>query len=483
MLNRLFEFLLHHLIFGSTLFFAASAVGDVGAGTGAGDGAGVGESGGREGSSGTDSQDGSGGTDGTQSEEAGAGEGSELSDGQQTDPEAPVDLGNGRTVPAKWKKIFDQAKAAGGAQLEKDLRILYFGQQRLAKAIPGGVNAAIELAQAVEQFGGVEGIEGLQSDLDTYHEDSELFERGDPRWMETGFEENPDASLKHFNNALGIVADKFPEHYDHVMGKVVDDTLRQANLSFGELQNSGITAVYGALAAMKDNPHAQAAAHLLSRLYHLAKGSEELSRKVPEKKVDAQHKALSDREAKIHEREMGTRYRQVDAEAFPVMQGLLAKGLQAEAKLKGLDLAKLAAEFPAEFRAMKNEVQRRLQERAIQDMNFVNKYAALANKGDLKRAAAVVNAKNTKIFEDGLVAEVAADYGFMRGAKKVNANQNQNQNRGGNQDAANQNAAAGWSQVREKPAQHSIDYRKTTQSMQLEGQYILKDGKRVQVKY
>ena len=391
--------------------------------------------------------------------------------GTAADPDAPVDLGDGRTVPAKWKKIFDQAKAAGGAQLEKDLRILYFGQQRLAKAIPGGVNAAIELAQAVEQFGGVEGIEGLQSDLDIYHEDSELFERGDPRWMETGFEENPDASLKHFNNALGIVADKFPEHYDHVMAKVVLDTLENG---------SPVHSIYGLLAGLKDNPQAQQLAQKLAAWFNAVKDT---AQKVPEKKVDAQHKALSDREAKIHEREMGTRYTQVNAEAFPVMQGLLAKGLQAEAKLKGLDLTKLAAEFPAEFRAMKNEVQRRLQERAVKDTNFVNKYAALVNKGDLKRAAAVVNAKHTKIFEDGLVAEVAADYGFMRGAKKVNANPSQNQNRGGNQDVANQNAAAGWSQVREKPAQHSIDYRKTTQSMQLEGQYILKDGKRVQVKY
>ncbi len=69
----------------------------------------------------------------------------------------------------------------------KEAKQLYFAARAKApaKAIPGGVNAAIQLAKDVEQFGGVEGIRtgaaiGL---LESYHRRlREMFcQRGDPK--------------------------------------------------------------------------------------------------------------------------------------------------------------------------------------------------------------------------------------------------------------------------------------------------------------
>jgi hypothetical protein len=466
MLLNLFK--LQNLIFAFTMFFAAAPVFGGGGGEGAGDGGGG------------DAQagDNAGAGDGSEADAGAEGDGEAIDDGSggdaggensQTDPNAPVDLGNGRTVPAKIAKLFKLAKAQG---LEKEVRNLYFQNQLLTKKIPGGVKDAIHLVDRVEELGGLEGIESLQSDIQTYQDDAEQFASGDPKWIETGFQENPEASLKHFNHALAVVGEQFPEHYDHVMAKVVLETLDNG---------SPIGAIYNLLAGLKDNPQAKAAADKLAAWYNAVK---ETASKLPEKKVDAREKKLTEREQQQEKREMDTRYKQVDAETFPALRGYVAKALQGEAKLKSLDLEKLADEYPGEFRSMKNEIQQEIQKLALKDQRFIDKYYALVKKGDIKRAVAHLNAKHEKIVPD-VVREVAGRYGFMRGKKAAaNAgNKDGKNNAGAGNDKGNANANAGWTRVNQKPANHLIDYHKTSQAMQLDGKYILKDGKQVIVHY
>lgn len=465
MLLNLFK--LQNLIFAFTMFFAAAPV--LG-GDGGGDGAGDGGSGAAGDSGDGASTDDFGSVDeGSQGDAGDAADSSGDSDGANNDPNAPVDLGNGRTVPAKIAKLFKLAKAQG---LEKEVRNLYFQNQLLTKKIPGGVKDAIHLVDRVEELGGLEGIESLQSDIQTYQDDAEQFASGDPQWIETGFQENPEASLKHFNHALAVVGEQFPEHYDHVMAKVVLETLDNG---------SPIGAIYNLLAGLKDNPQAKAAADKLAAWYNAVK---ETASKLPEKKVDAREKKLTEREQQQEKREMDTRYKQVDAETFPALRGYVAKALQGEAKLKSLDLEKLADEYPGEFRSMKNEIQQEIQKLALKDQRFIDKYYALVKKGDIKRAVAHLNAKHEKIVPD-VVREVAGRYGFMRGKKAAaNAgNKDGKNNAGAGNDKGNANANAGWTRVNQKPANHLIDYHKTSQAMQLDGKYILKDGKQVIVHY
>ena len=456
-------FRLYELLFAFTMFFAAGAVADTGAGGGAGDGGSGAGDGGDGGVGGDGEVSTTGGADGT------AGDGAEStttedSGATHADPNAPVDLGDGRTVPAKIAKLFEAAKAQG---VEKEVKQLYFADQALKRAIPGGVKAAIQLAEQVEQFGGVEGIEQLQSDLETYHEDSELFERGDPNWIETAFQENPEAALKAFNNSLGYVADKHPEHYDHVMAKVVLDTLDNG---------SPIATIYALLANSKDNATAQDAAKKLAEWYNRIKDT---ASKVPEKKIDAREKALSDKEAKIQEREMQGRFKEVNAQIFPTMRSQVMRTLEGEAKLAGVDLKKLSTDYPGEYSAMLGAIQKQVQETAIKDQRFVDKHYALVQKGDLKRAAAAVNAKHEKIVPE-IVRRVAQNFGLLKTKKTANTG---DKGKAGTTANTGTTQAAGYTRVNQKPANHLIDYGKTSQAMQLDGKYILKDGKRVQVAY
>lgn len=404
------------------------------------------------------SADGGNSDDGSASRTDGL-DGDQQTDGSSADTQSRA----ASTLDAKWKKAFELAKAAG---VEKEVKQAFFGIQRLTKVIPGGVNGAIELAKAVEEFGGVDGVQQLQADLETHREDAELFERADPRWVESGFTENPEAALKLFAHTLDYVADKHSEQYDHLMAKVIVNDLDQS---------LPVRDIHALLVGMKDNPAAQELAKKLAAYYNARR---ETSQKVPEKKVDAQQKALTDRQTTLDKKEMDLRFTEVNREVLPQMKIDVTKTLRAEAKLGGIDLDKLSAEYPTEWRDMLGAIHKRINAGAMKDQRFLDKHYALVKKGDLKRAAAAVNAKHAAIIPD-IARAVMQSYGVFKGKKPV-AGDKGNQNAGARPDAS-QNQ--GWTRVSAKPQNSTIDYRRTTAAMQLDGKYILNDGKQVIVNY
>jgi hypothetical protein len=454
------------------MFWAAGAVADAGTGGGggAGDGGGLSESGG-ESSGGED-----GGDDGSLS--SGLDDGTESDSGGDADPEAAaaadpnalVDSGDGRKIPGKIKKLFEAAKAGG---FEKEAKQFFFGLQRLNKVIPGGINGAIELARSVEEFGGVEGVQALQSDLQTHQEDAELFNRADPRWVESGFTENPESALKLFTHSLDYVAEHHPEQYDHLMAKVI----------INDLGAAPVHDIHALLSSLKDNAQAQALAKKLAEYYN---SRNDTAKKTPEKKPDAQNKALTDREAKLEKQTMDLRFTQVNNEVFPQMKSDVTRTLQAQAKLGGIDLPKLAKDYPAEWRSMLNEIHQEIMKAATKDQRFIDKHYALVKKGDIKRAAAAVNAKHAAIIPD-IARRIMQNYGVFRGKKANGAGPGNKGAQGDRGNAGNTgnagNANQGWTKVSARPQNGTIDWSKTTSAMQLDGKYILNDGKKVVVQY
>lgn len=478
----LLNWLLQHMLFGATMFAAGGttlggAGGGTGAGSGSGGGSGAGAGGGGTGAAGDGSEgtggggEGSGEGDGSISADADATAGADGTRNDGTpDPNAKVDDGTGRTVPAKISKLFEAAKTLG---MEKEVRQLYFANERLTKAV-GGVNQAIALKKEFDKVGGVEGIQELQSDLETYHGDSELFESGDPKWVQTAFEENPDAALKAFDNSLELVSSKHPEHYDHVMAQVVLDTMNG--------QGSPIAKIYNMLNAMKDKPEAAAAAEQLAKWYNSIRRT---AKNPPEKRVDAREKALNDRATTVEQKEIAQRYSQVNAEVFPQMKSDVQKTLEAEAKMVSADLTKIAGEFPGAFQGMMRDIHEKIKNTAVKDKRFVDKYFALVKKGDTKRAALALNQKHAAIIPD-IVREIAGKSGLLKKGKAAAADDGGNAGAGsgaGKGNAGAGNTAPGFTKVNAKPANHLIDYQKTTSAMQMDGKYILKDGKSVQVQY
>lgn len=477
---NLFKLFLEHMLFGATMFAAAGTslgTGGSGAGSGAGagtssigsgSGAGSGEGGGAAGS-GEGSGEGAGAGEGDDGISATGDQGGEGGEESRADANGNVTLADGRSVPATINKLFELAKTAG---CEKEARQLYFGLERL-KATVGGVNQAIELKKAFDKVGGVEGVQDLQSEVESHQQDAELFQAGDPKWVENAFAENSEQTLKHLDHALSYVSDKHPEHYDHMMAQVVLDTLN------GE--GSPIAKIYNALKGMTGNAEAQAQAERLARWYNSIKKT---AKTEPGKTVDARTKAINDRESTVAQKETAQRYSQINATVFPQLKGDVQKTLEAEAKLVGADLSKIAGEFPGAFEGMMRDIHRVIKETAVKDKNFVNKYAALVKSGDTTRAATMLNKKHAAIIP-AIVRELSGKSGLLKkkGAAAAAASGSGAADKGNAGAGSGANTSAGFTRINAKPANHLIDYRKTSQAMQLDGKYILKDGKQVQVHY
>jgi len=455
------RYLLNFWLFPIFGLFAAGVDALAGVDGGGGDGGDAGD-GGDDG----DASDGAGaddaGADDVADSDAAAGD-DDAADDTTIDPEALVDIGGGRQVPGKWKKLFDAANEAG---LGKEAKQLYFANQRLMKSFPRGVNEALQLSQKVEELGGFEGIEQMHDELDTYHADAEDFEKNPARWIETSFKENADASLAAFRHALDYVGDNHPEQYDHLMAKIIVDDLKACP----------IHRIHEFLAGLQNNPEAAKLAKALSDYYN---SRYETADKAPKEKPDEKNKALTDREKKIEEREMNTRYADVNRDANPYLRKGVVKTLQAEAKKLDLNLDKLAKEFPGEWRDLLNDVHKRIMEAAIKDTRFCDKYAAHVRTNDLKRALAAINRKHDSLIPDAVRAAIG-ERGLFRGKKKPGKT---SAGGDGGQDRGNAAQNHGWKSVSARPAKDEIDWAKTSTRLQLDGKYILNDGSKVIVRY
>jgi hypothetical protein len=449
-MKSLLSFLLNHFLFAGTMFFAAGA-GIAGAGDGGG-GA-LGQATGNEGAgdagdsviSADDSSDAAGSDDDTAGTTVDA----------ATDPDAPVDLGDGRTVPAKWKALFDAAKTAG---LDKDVKQLFFGAQKLTKAFPGGINEAIALKQTLEQHGGVEAIESLKADIQTYEADAQSFLETPDKWAETGFKENPDAALKAFSHSLDIVANQMPEQYNFLMSKIVLNTLDDGPV--GEL--------YQFLSTSTDAT-AKALAQKLAGFYNGIKG---MASKVPEKKIDPERQKLeADRTALQGEQEQ-LRNHTVNSQTIPRLGREITSSLEKEAKAVGFDLKKFETEQPGAYQALRGDILKAVMTEASKDATFTRNYKAKLKQGDTQTAVAMMNQKHDKIMPD-IVRALAVKYGIKKAAGAKPAV------RGAQPVAAGAGSGA-VRQVSAMPPRGEINFDKTPPGMVLEGKAVLKTGETVQ---
>ena len=310
------------LIFGMT-FAAGAGVLDGAAVSGGGD-AGAGDGGsdsGAEGVGAVDSAADDGGSDDPAADDGGAVDDDSAGVGDDTNADESRRLGlDTKGFTPEDKKLLALAQKAGPKEAQR-VRQLLFAEKRLQKVVPGGVKAVAELVRSVEEFGGLEGVQELQSQLEAYTADSQDFEANPSKWVENGFTENPDSSLKAFIHSLDLVSEKFPEQYDHLMAKVIMNDL-------GALP---IHEIHALLAGLKDNPQATALAKKLAEYYN---SRHDTAKKVPEKKPDVQNKALTDRETAINEKEMNLRRTQISAEVLPALKATVVKTLRDEAKTR-----------------------------------------------------------------------------------------------------------------------------------------------------
>ena len=465
-MRLLFHWLLTHLVFAGTMFFAAGAtVGDLGTGggDGGGSGDGGGESSGGDGSAG-DSTGNGGDGEPTISDESSA-EGTENTDGQ-TDPNALIDSGDGRKIPQKYTELFKNDKA---------LREIYFSQQALKKTFPGGVKEAVELARTVEEFGGIEAFEAVKSELNTYHSDAELFLKDQTKWVERSFEEDVDASLKAFTASLDYVGEKHPEHYNYLMAKVILNDLN-ASLPVRE--------IYDTLAALTDNPKAQDGAKKLASYYNIRA---DLSQKVPEKQMNPQQKKIDEKNEQLTKREQEIRNKSINTEASPYLNRTIETSLAVAAKNAGFDFVKLQKEQPNRYGRFLKDVRRAIHDEVLADEKWLNRYSDALALNDTAKCVRMLNARHDQAIKGtdskpGVVAPVFYEwFGAPKAGRKALIGDN-----GGTGGMARRDGARGTGNetpaiMNSLPPAKDINYNDPITD-KWNGIYRLKNGKLIQVK-
>ena len=420
---RMLNYLLNYFLFGATMFFAAgaSAVGEMGGGGGEGGGTSAGSSEIHESGDGSQSSgDGSGDNGEILGESSSQSEGDGKVDEQSTqDPNAQPIKG----VPQKFAELY---------KTDKDFRNLWESAKSLRQTFPGGVKEAVQLAKTIQEFGGLEGIESVKADLDRHTANAELLSKDPAKWIESEFAAQPEAALKSFSHSLDFVAEHHPEHYDHLMSKVIFNDLKD---------RSPMASVYQFLSNLKDAqgkpvPDAEALAKKISDYWNETRN---ISAKVPEKKVNEQ---LDKREQTIKQQEEQVRNKTINSEAGPYMSRSIDSVLATAAKSAGFDLAKVQKEQPNRYARFLKDVNRAVHEEVLHDTKWLDRYDAALKAGDTAKCVRMLNARHDQAIKGdgtkpGVVAPVFHDwFGPPKAAPKRQENQQQQQqqqpNRGGN---------------------------------------------------
>ena len=319
-------------------------------------------------------------------------------------------------------------------------------------------------------MGGFDAIEKLQGDINDYSGDAELFNTGDPKWTEKAFEENAEVSLKHFTNALGYVSEHHPEHYDHLMAKVI----------VNDLQNLPVEKIHSLLAGIKDNPEAAAAAKALAKYYN---SRHEYAKKVPEKQIDPQQRKLDEERNKLGEEKQQVRNAKINTEAGPYLDRTIKGSLATAAKASGFDLAKLEKDQPNRYGRFLKDVRNAVHNEVLNDTKWLDRYSAALASGDTAKCVRMLNARHDQAIKGtenkpGVASAIFAEW---FGAPKAGARKPNASSRDGGASAARSFGKETPIQVNALPPAKEINYSDPLTD-KWNGIYRLKTGKLIQVK-
>lgn len=419
------------------MFFAAGSSAIADAGTGGGDGQGSADAGGGNGSALPSEVE---GVHGDVNSEVPPDDGSapeQRADGSG-DPNALVDVGDGRKIPQKYAELFKG---------DKDLREMYFAQGALRKAYPGGVREAIQLQKDVQEIGGLEAVEQLHSEIQSYSANAELFEKDQAKWIESSFADNSEASLKAFGHAMEHVAEHHPEQYDFLMSKVVLETLNSS---------SPVADIYHLLTGLKDNPAAQEAAKKLAGWYN---GIKDTASKIPAKQINPQQKKLDEQTKTLEAEKQQVRNEKINSQSIPHMNSAIQSSLDKVVAASGFDLAKVKTEQPNRYERFMKDVRSAIHQSVLKDQKWLDRYSDALGSGDTAKCVRMLNARHDQAVngngrEPGVVTPLFEEWfgPTKKVAPKVDAN------RPGNKPGTPPNPNAAALRVNAMPAPKDIDY-------------------------
>jgi hypothetical protein len=327
---------------------------------------------------------------------------------------------------------------------------------------PGGLKEAVALKATLSEYGGVEGLKEVAEANSDYARLEQQYEKGDPAFI-TGL---ADALPVSFSQIMPAGLEKWkqvdPEMYNHVQARVLVQTLDGANVS------QTLERIWESLDEndQKQGPMKGA----IASIWKLIDGFRQAGAKAPERKVNPQEEALTQREQQL-----------VQREAKALLAPIATEGKQQIQSITDLEMNQ-SYQWDKTDASVREAVADRVRQEVInasgKDKTFSREFQRLQERGDAQGLS-----RHVKNFQErvtpGIVQRVAKLFAVKpKGAGIVAAKKPVVTATNGN----GKQPDRGWERVSAQPKFADIDTAamgRNYEDMILDGKAILKSGRKV----
>jgi hypothetical protein len=279
--------------------------------TGMGGGAG-GDFGGDTGDTGAD-----GGDTGFTGDETGTGTGTgdgAGDDGSGGEPEYEIDESTGepkldaegnqipKTVsgkPEPFKATYEKIKAADPKAAEI-FRKEHFGYEKYKQLFPTTADATAA-KEALETYGGVEGIEQVNQKAQQFASEMEQFSQGSPEFLSQLQKDDPTGFSKSISRGLGILGQADPTAYSSALSPIIHSTLEAGGIN-SALYLAGTT-ISEIFAQLEQSGADQKSLFALNKAFDAVKKAYDYSGNIKKLAEQSGEKPLTDKEKELQQRE------------------------------------------------------------------------------------------------------------------------------------------------------------------------------------
>lgn len=387
-------------------------------------------------------------------------EGAQPVEGEEQ-PTGPIErLFDGKAVAAPIKNILVKIKAEA-PEVAKALTKAVFRVGELEKEFPAGLGDAIELRDKIEEWGGLEKLEGHITGDQQFTELAQQYEKADPAFIEDLYASSPEA----FATVAPMMFDKLKATnepaFKAYIGREVHARLVEAQIP---LLMARLADVLGDPA--KAQPYFDALNVYLGTFQEEAKKAPDRAQPTPSQRPgdDTQSReiALRSREWQLDDKQT----------IEPILAAARAKALAGK-KPDAQDRAAISEYYKIQFKILRDRLYPDFDKKC-------QRYIANNDKTGFLRYRQSVH---QKIVPDALITAVNK---AMRAARPANG---VTRTTPPAQPAASRprpetpaTAAAGFTAASKEPGTHEIDYGRTSPAMLRANRAVLSDGRKVQWK-
>lgn len=364
----------------------------------------------------------------------------------ETESEAEQVTADGRKMPDSLKKAIAGIKATN-PEAAKLIKGMFFADQEYRSVFPKPADA-VAAKTLIEQVGGPEGLQQIESERQEWTALDQKFEEGSGDFVKSIAEANPDAFVKIAPHAINEWANRAPEQYGYYANTVALNTLKQAGID--------LPALASAYKGYANNPEAQA---IIAEVHNALLGLKEKTTQFEQKRTDPREEQLKQKETAFEQKRRADFESDVESKAEPLIAELMKPEMERVISGRAVD--------PDAMKAYEKMIRSRAEEMIAANPNFTGIYEAHLRSGDKAKAVAYVQQEFRRVMPEAVKVIAPFLRNIQAAPKRAAAPTN-----------GTRTASPGEVVLKEMPDWNDVDRSKTTVADMMMGKAVLRNGKK-----